>query len=66
MSVFDDPLSITIDDPRHSVGESRFVTIGEGDLGKLLVVVHADHDEAIRVISARRPTVFERRVYEEG
>jgi uncharacterized DUF497 family protein len=63
-TVFGDPLSVTIPDPGHSVGEDRFVTIGLSVNGKLIVVVHKEHDDIIRVISARRATRYERQQYE--
>lgn len=65
-SVFFDPLSATGDDPDHSVGESRFVTFGVSSSGRLLVVAHAERGEAIRIISVRRATRAERKLYEEG
>ncbi|WP_431066951.1 BrnT family toxin [Methylotuvimicrobium sp.] len=37
-TVFGDPLEITIDDPNHSNGEYRFLSIGKSELGNLLVV----------------------------
>ncbi len=37
-TVFGDPLEITIDDPDHSNGEYRFLSIGKSELGNLLVV----------------------------
>jgi hypothetical protein len=66
-TVFGDSLSLTIADPSHSrPAEERFVTIGSSFLGELLVVVHRDQDESIRIISARKPTRRERKDYEEG
>jgi len=44
--------------------EQRFVTIGMGFLGRVLVVVYTYRGEAIRLISARSPTKRERRAYE--
>ena len=41
VTVFYDPLSATFDDPDHSLGERRLVTIGFSSLGRLLVVAHA-------------------------
>jgi uncharacterized DUF497 family protein len=64
-TVFGDPLSKTISDPLHSAEESRFVTTGLSNLGRVLVVVHADSDDRIRIISARLITAGERRTYEE-
>ena len=66
-TVFGDSLSLTIADPSHSPpGEERFVTIGSSYLERLVVVVHRDEDEDIRIISARKATRRERKDYEEG
>jgi uncharacterized DUF497 family protein len=63
-TVFGDPLAVTIPDPLHSVGEPRFVTLGQSSKALLVVVVHTDR-EAVRIISARRATSRERRIYGE-
>ena len=63
--VFGDPLSITVPDPDHSIGEARFITIGMSHQQRLLVVAHADRDDVIRLISARVATRGERKRYEE-
>jgi len=65
-TVFGDPLSLTIGDPVHSEEEDRFVTLGESDRGRLLVVVSTDRGEKIGIISARVATRRERTDYEEG
>jgi uncharacterized protein len=66
VSVFGDPLSVTIDDPLHSIAEERFVIIGmsAGFLPRLLVVVFAERGQRIRIISARTATRRERQQYE--
>lgn len=64
-TVFDDPFAATIGDPLHSHRELRYVTMGLAVTGQLLVVVHTDRQEAIRLISARVATRAERRKYEE-
>jgi hypothetical protein len=64
-TVFGDPLSVTVADPDHSVGEVRFLTIGMSHQPRLLVVAHADRDDAVRLISARAATRAERKTYEE-
>jgi uncharacterized DUF497 family protein len=65
-TVFSDPLSATIPDPLHSgPGEERFVTMGLSARGNLLVVVHLNSGETIRIFSARRATRSERRKYEK-
>jgi uncharacterized DUF497 family protein len=59
-TVFGDPFSITIYDPLHSGDEDRFVILGISNKNRVLVVVHTDRDERIRIISARnaRHTFF--------
>jgi uncharacterized protein len=64
-SVFGDPLSLTIPDPDHSITERRHVTIGKAFNHKLLVVVHTERGDNIRIISARRANRRERKCYEE-
>ena len=66
MSAFLDPRSVTIHDPMHSRVEDRFVLLGMSIRRRLLVVVHADRGERIRLISARVATRHERKAYEEG
>jgi uncharacterized protein len=62
--VLEDPLGLTQSD-LDAEGEERFITLGEDPGGQLLVVVWAPRGEDIRLISARRATVAERRQYEE-
>jgi uncharacterized DUF497 family protein len=61
--VFFDDMAITILDDKAS--EERFVTIGADSLGRILVVAYTWRGELIRIISARKATVRERRQYEE-
>lgn len=65
-TVFADTLSITIPDPDHSEDEERWVTMGLSNRHRLLVVVHTEQEESIRLISARTAERLERRKYEEG
>jgi uncharacterized DUF497 family protein len=65
MTAFADPHSITISDPDHSDGEERFVLIGRSAVKRLLIVVHLERGERIRLISARLAASRERRSYEE-
>jgi len=60
-----DPLSKTALDCDHSVEEHRFITFGMSARRRLLVVSYTEHDEAIRLISARLATRHERQIYEE-
>jgi uncharacterized DUF497 family protein len=65
-TVFGDPLAITFRDPDHSTGESRFLTFGISGAGLLLVVAHTQRRRRTRLISARRATRTERKIYEEA
>jgi uncharacterized DUF497 family protein len=65
-TIFADTLSITIPDPDHSADEERWLTIGLSNRQRLLVVVHTEEEETIRIISARMADRLERRKYEEG
>lgn len=68
--VFDDPLHVTRHD-RIENGEQRWQTVGLAGGVALLLVAHTWHEadsglEHIRIISARRATKLERKVYEQG
>lgn len=65
-TAFRDPLSRTIADPLHSEDEGRFVLIGQSIRGRLLVIVHTERGDRIRIISARLATNKERFRYEEN
>jgi uncharacterized DUF497 family protein len=64
-TVLGDYLGATAPDPDHSGDESRYVTIGLSSRGRPLIVAHAERHGRIRIISARKLTRNERRVYEE-
>ena len=66
MSVFGDPLEVTIPDVAHSEGEFRFLSLGTSEAGRLLVVAYAERQGKIRIISAREATPKERRDHESG
>jgi uncharacterized DUF497 family protein len=61
--VFDDPNAITFADDESEPDERRFVTLGMGATGRLLVVVYTWRGENIRIISARTATPHERDQY---
>ena len=65
-TVFADGLSLTIPDPDHYEDEGRWAIIGESNRGRLLVVVHAEHENLVRIISARAAEKRERVKYEEA
>ena len=64
-TVFDDPLSITIPDPDHSIDEERFIDVGQSSKKRILAVVYTERRKRIRLISARIATRAERKNYEE-
>ena len=65
-TVFDDPLYVDFYDPDHSIGEQRFIIVGESAHGRLLMVSYTERDDITRLISARELTPAERKKYEEG
>lgn len=65
-SAFGDIFSITIQDPLHSEKEDRFILLGHSCKARLLVVVHTERGDRIRIISARRATSGERNIYEKN
>jgi len=62
-AVFEDEQALTVRDEISAVDEPRFLTLGRDALARLLVVTYTWRGERIRVISARRATVGERRQY---
>ena len=63
-TAFKDPLSLTIDDPLHSSDEERLILIGMSYYNHILVIVHTEIGDNIRIISARKATRKERNYYE--
>ena len=68
--VFDDPLQVSRQD-RVENGEQRWQSLGMVDGVVLLLVAHTWHEagsgeEHIRIISARRATKLERKIYEQS
>ena len=64
VTVFYNPLSATFDDPDHSVGEYRYITIGLSSRDRLIVVAHTERGENLRIINARPATAHERERHE--
>ncbi|MBX2994837.1 MAG: BrnT family toxin [Bdellovibrionaceae bacterium] len=66
MTVFADPNYLEFYDDPSSESEDRFIRIGLSAVPRTLVVVYcAKTDDKIRIISARKATIAERKVYEE-
>lgn len=72
--VFDDPLNVSAQD-REVDGEPRWRTIGMVNGIHMLLVAHTidldldrsnDDEEVIRILSARKATRRERRIYAQG
>lgn len=63
-SVFYDTFSLTIPDPDHSIEENRFIDIGTSSKNRVLVVVYTEREDRIRLISVRKATNDERKMYE--
>ena len=63
VGVFEDENAITVEDEHES--EYRFITIGRDFLRRILVVVYTFRGVVIRIISARKATAREKKIYEE-
>lgn len=66
-SVFYDPCARVLADPDHSESEDRFILLGLSQNLRLLVVCHCyrEKDKIIRIISARKATKAEIKIYRE-
>jgi uncharacterized DUF497 family protein len=62
--VFEDDCALTIKDDLSEPSEERFISIGVGLIGRLLVVVYTYRANRIRLISAREANRQEREQYE--
>ena len=60
-AVFGDDNRLEIPDEMHSIDEERYIVIGL--VHKVLFVVYTEREDATRIISARKATPAERRVY---
>ena len=61
---FKDPLALILEEPQYP---ERFILIGASQKQRIIFTVYVERRPAmIRIISARRATVNERRKYEEG
>jgi uncharacterized protein len=60
-TVFEDEAALTMLD--NESDEERFVALGTGSMGRILVVVYTIRGDRIRIISARKATRRERSQY---
>lgn len=70
IALFDDPNILTFEDDRFNYGETRFISIGQITLVTqskkvIIVVVHTQRNQTIRLISARKANERERKRYEQ-
>lgn len=66
VSVFADDLALTFADSDHFESEERSRTYGISNKGRLLVLVHTERRQNIRIISARKATRYEKSIYDKG
>jgi uncharacterized DUF497 family protein len=64
-TVFRDPMYLIFADPDHSIDEKRFLLLGVSKSDRLLFVSYTEREFATRIISARKATRRERKLYEE-
>lgn len=69
-TIFDDPFVVTFADDFHSSEEERLISIGRSNVNRVLLVVHTEQPEnakeiLVRIISCRKATALERKIYEE-
>jgi uncharacterized DUF497 family protein len=57
--------TLLMEDDRLDYGEHRFVSLGLLQ-GRVIVVVHVEQTGVTRIISARKATKYEQRIYLEG
>ena len=66
VSVFADVMALTFSDTDHSRSEHRSRTYGLSNKRRLLVVVHTERRNNVRIISARKATRYEKSIYTHG
>jgi uncharacterized DUF497 family protein len=64
ISVLEDDWALTIKH-QYEEDEERFATVGMDLLGRIVVIVYTYRNDDIRIISARKATKKERKVYEK-
>ena len=58
-------ITFTFEDDRYDYGEERYITIGMLR-GTVVVVAHTESDDVIRLISIRKATKHEQKLYYKG
>jgi hypothetical protein len=63
--VFADPFALNIPDDKHSENEERWILLGKSLQSTVLLIIHTYREgDSIRIISARKSTRNEQRIYE--
>ncbi|MEX2524876.1 MAG: BrnT family toxin [Gammaproteobacteria bacterium] len=60
----EDEMAVTIIDP-DAENEERYISLGMDAVGRILVTVFTIRDKAIRIISFRKASKTERKLYEK-
>ena len=60
-----DGATFTINDDRFDYGKNRYITLGMLE-GVVVVITHLEEDELIRIISIRKATKNEQKIYFKG
>ena len=66
VSVFGDAMALTFADVDYADVEDRSRTYGISNKSRLLVVIHTERRNGLRIISARKATRYEKGIYENG
>ena len=66
VSVFGDAMALTLADVDHTDVEDRSRTYGISNKSRLLVVIHTERRNGLRIISARKAPRNEKEIYENG
>lgn len=65
-TIFNDPFLFTFPDNEHSIDEKRYINIGISAKGHILVLIHTERNDKIRIIIGKKATTGERIFYEKG
>jgi uncharacterized protein len=66
VTVFGDAGALTYAETDHADNEDRSRTYGLSSKGRLLVVVHTERRNNVRIIGARKATKHEQKIYQAG
>jgi len=57
--------TFTFEDDRFDYGEDRFITLGML-AGEVVVITHTERSDNVRIISMRKATKYEQKLYFQG